>query len=74
MFATRVTWSIASVGVMLGAASAGGEEPLVTDRPDFTESGVVVPRGDLQLDLHAAAGLNDEAPDWSVGAGLSTRF
>jgi hypothetical protein len=28
----------------------------------------------LQVDVHAAAGLSDSAPDWLVGAGLAFRF
>jgi hypothetical protein len=28
----------------------------------------------LQLDIHVAAGLNDAAPDWSLGAGVSSRW
>jgi len=31
-------------------------------------------RTGLQLDAHIAAGLTDVAPDWLVGAGLSTRW
>src|SRR5437870_3062683 len=34
-----------------GAIASGAEEPeLVTDRPDFTESSLVVPRGRLQIE------------------------
>jgi len=29
---------------------------------------------DVQLDVRVGAGLNDRAPDWLVGAGLSVRF
>ncbi len=38
--------------VVLGAAPLPGQTvpPLVTDRPDFTESAVTVPRGDVQLE------------------------
>ena len=38
------------------AASAGAQTPpaLITDRPDFTESGVVVPLGHVQVELGAS--------------------
>lgn len=45
----------AAVFALLALALAGpsihAEEPLVTDRPDQTESSVTVPRGSLQLEL-----------------------
>jgi hypothetical protein len=41
---------MAAAGLLPGplAGQAGG--PLVTDRPDFTESAVTIPRGDVQLE------------------------
>jgi len=37
-------------GVFPASSMAQSEAPLVTDRPDFTESAVTVPRGDVQLE------------------------
>ncbi len=52
---------------LLLGARAGSAEELVTDRPDFTESALAVPRGQFQLEggvTWSEAG-SDEA--WSVG-------
>src|SRR5688572_6026289 len=39
--------------LLLAAPAAAGEkerEPIATDRPDFTETAIVVPRGSLQIE------------------------
>jgi len=64
----------------LGVAGSGFtgdsflEEPLVTDRPDFTESSSTVGRGVLQLDVRAARRLTGQGLDLLLGAGLSWRL
>jgi hypothetical protein len=73
--------TVASVTVVtlaiFGFASSrwcGAEEPLVTDRPDFTERSSTVGRGVLQLDVRVARRLSDGGPDLLVGAGASWRI
>lgn len=46
--------------VLVLAVPAVASEPLVTDRPDFTESAVVVPVGRLQLEFGATVAKDDE--------------
>lgn len=41
---------VAPAGLLPGPLAGQGGAPLVTDRPDFTESAVTVPRGDVQLE------------------------
>jgi hypothetical protein len=45
-------WALAvlCIGLAPAARAADPEPELITDRPDFTESSVVVPRGSLQLE------------------------
>lgn len=44
------------------AADPALDEPLVSDRPDFTESAVTVPVGHFQLELGATVSRRDGAP------------
>lgn len=43
------------------------DEPLVTDRPDFTESAVAVEPGRVQLEAGATFARTGEVDEWSVG-------
>ena len=42
----------------VATAQDAGADDLITDRPDFTESGVVVPKGSVQIG-HVARGHQD---------------
>ncbi len=65
--AAVLTWLLPLSVVIPAVAS----EPLVTDRPDFTESAVVVPSGRLQLELGATwARDNDDVETTSLGEAL----
>lgn len=44
-----------------------GQEPLVTDRPDFTESAVSIVPGRVQVEAGATFESGDEVDAWSVG-------
>jgi hypothetical protein len=64
-------------------APAGGEEPLVTDRPDFTESGLVVGSGVLQLeaggtyvdvDVEKATSLGELLVRYGITQGIELRL
>lgn len=66
MFGRRFTVLALAVAVMMTGHSAVAEEPLVTDRPDFTESSSVVGGGVLQLE----SGLS--FADFSGGNELTT--
>lgn len=50
------------------------DDPLVTDRPDFTESSSTVGKGVLQFDARAARRLTDRGVDVLVGFGVSWRL
>jgi hypothetical protein len=51
------------------------EVPEEGSAPLLFHSGVTRALGsNSQLDVHAAAGLNDAAPDWLLGAGFAVRF
>jgi hypothetical protein len=68
----RIIWG--AVAVMASLAGPGSaEEPLVSDRPDFTESALVVGKGVLQLDVRVARRIIDEGVDFLVGVGASWR-
>ncbi len=85
---SRERWrSLALPGVLaasLAAAPVGAEEPpMVTDRPDQTESAQVVPRGTTQLEIGWLLSREDEAgarlettevPGTLLRFGLSERF
>ena len=60
--------------ILTATPSHAQEEPLVTDRPDFTESSSTVARGVLQLDVRVARRLSDSGPDLLIGAGVSWRI
>jgi hypothetical protein len=49
------------------AATASAQEPLVTDRPDFTESVNVVDRGRFQLEGGATFTRSDETDELALG-------
>ncbi|HKY61551.1 MAG TPA: transporter, partial [Gemmatimonadota bacterium] len=57
----------------LNPGSLAGQEgaPLVTDRPDFTESAVTVPRGDVQLESGYTFTRSDEEDEHSLGEVLA---
>jgi hypothetical protein len=44
-----------SITALASPAMAAGEEPIVTDRPDFVESSQVVGKGRLQIETSLAA-------------------
>jgi hypothetical protein len=46
--------------VAIALGTQGSQEPIVTDRPDFTESSVVVPLRRLQIETGFTAGMGDE--------------
>ena len=66
------------------AAPAGAAEPLVSDRPDFTESATVVDRGRLQLEGGATFARTQDGVEattigellgrWGVARGLELRL
>lgn len=66
MIGRRYTVLALVVGVVMAGRSPAAEEPLVTDRPDFTESSSVVGSGVLQLE----SGLSHA--DFSAGEELTT--
>lgn len=56
-------------------------EPLITDRPDFTSTEhyfnggfTYLVNNDMQWDIRGGTGLNDTADDYFVGTGVSIRF
>jgi len=61
-----LTSAVAAVMLIAAPAAAQNAPPLVTDRPDQTESPVVVPRGMVQFE---AGGLHEVA---NAGAGRAT--
>jgi hypothetical protein len=60
---------LALVFCVLFAPCAGAEEvpPLVTDRPDFTESAETVPRGGIQLEFGYTYGKDGDVESHSLG-------
>jgi hypothetical protein len=52
--------AVAVVGVFLAAGIAWAKDPLITDRPDFTESAFVVGRGTVQLEGGASYADSDD--------------
>jgi hypothetical protein len=48
--AIAMVWLFAAAGAALGGQCPGGVAPIETDRPDVTNSSVVVPRGSLQVE------------------------
>lgn len=66
--------AVVCVCALLMPGLVAAEDPLITDRPDFTESAFVVGRGAVQLDLRAARRLSSEGADLLVGIGASARF
>lgn len=67
----RILLAALRAGVSLTPASAGAQAtvpPLITDRPDQTESAVVVPRGSVQFELGGTHVFD------SPGTGASTRL
>lgn len=59
------------------AVSTHAAEPLVGDRPDFTESALSVAPGSVQLKVGATldiSGLGDHDDEHFHGVGLVTRF
>jgi len=55
------------VTVAPAVASAQDEEPLVTDRPDFTESAEAVDKGRVQLESGVTYDEVEEVTAWSLG-------
>ena len=65
-------------GVLTAALATAGapclaEEPLITDRPDFTESAFAVGRGTLQLDARVARRVTDDGLDFLFALGAAWR-
>jgi len=73
---TSMKWMacIAGLCVLIAPGWSSAKDPLITDRPDFTESAFVVGRGTVQLDVRAARRLSSEGPDLIIGLGASARF
>lgn len=55
----------------IGVAPLQAQEPLVTDRPDFTESAASVEPGRVQVEAGATFGSADDVEVWSVGETLA---
>jgi len=55
------------VSSLLLAVPAAAQEPLVTDRPDFTESAAVIERGHVQLEGGATFTRADETDESALG-------
>jgi hypothetical protein len=80
----RLTFIAAALIVVFHAGSAVADEPLVTDRPDFTESSSSVGRGVLQLEAGATyvdfeggtrvATLGEVLLRWGIVERLELRF
>ena len=60
----RLLWVF---GVLLAGSAQAQDEPLITDRPDFTESPQVVPRGRVQVEGGLTYSRQGPARDWGVG-------
>lgn len=54
-------------GITPRTARGQTEAPLVTDRPDFTESALTVPRGDAQLESGYTFSRADDADEHTLG-------
>ncbi len=70
-------WGLATGTALLLLASlpAAAGEPIATDRPDFTESAVVVPKGRLQLESGLTFSNQDlTLPELLARYGLSERW
>lgn len=68
-------WTLAVAVLLLPTPAIGESPPLITDRPDFTESSAAVPPGHVQVELGAAVELAEEstaleAPALLVRTGL----
>lgn len=57
----------ATLLAILLATAAHAADPLVGDRPDFTESARTVASGSLQLEVGATLDTSDDADRWTVG-------
>lgn len=53
--------------LVVAASVAGASEPMVTDRPDFTESSSTVPRGSIQIEVGFTHERADSAKVDSLG-------
>ena len=58
---------VALGGLLPGPLAGQGGAPLVTDRPDFTESAVTVPRGGVQLESGYTFTRSDDVDDHTLG-------
>jgi hypothetical protein len=58
---------VALASVPASAQRAKPDEPIVTDRPDFTESAKVVPLGYRQVELGATYASDSGEREWSIG-------
>jgi hypothetical protein len=68
----RVTALVASALLATGCATLGGKPPLVSDRPDFTESTPTIEPGHVQVE--AGSTYSEEGPQASTSVGeLFTR-
>ena len=66
-----VSWLLATFTV---ASRAAADDALVTDRPDFTDSALVVDTGRWQLDARVGRRLSYAGPDGLPGVGASWRY
>ncbi|MGH7571430.1 MAG: transporter [Gemmatimonadota bacterium] len=64
LLAAAVLLAVVSVPAVLNAQIVA---PLVTDRPDFTESALTVPRGDVQLESGYTLTRADDADEHALG-------
>jgi hypothetical protein len=83
----RVALGVAAVALALIGPARAGEpepEPIATDRPDFTETAIVVPRGRLQLETgftyengssgHRSFNLPEALLRWGIAEKTELRF
>jgi hypothetical protein len=62
-----VTRSVVVALAVVATAPSGADEPMVTDRPDFTESSSAVPKGTLQLEAGGTYVDLDETDEATLG-------
>lgn len=61
---------VALAGLLPGPLAGQTGTPLVTDRPDFTESAVAVPRGDVQLESGYTYTRAEDGDEHALGEAL----
>ena len=53
--------------ILLAVSRAGADEPMVTDRPDFTESSAAVPKGTVQIEAGGTYVEVEQSDETSLG-------